>query len=275
MKRSLLLSLLCAASLSACAQAPSSAAEEPTEQAAAATTPAVEQIQTTPGTPEDRARQAIASINPDIHIDRIAAAPLAGFREVIVGGQTLYVSDDGRYLLQGNLFDIAAKKDMSQAGVAEVRRELLAKVPRSERIVFAPANPKYTVSVFTDVECGYCRKLHQDIAEYNKLGIAIEYLAFPRMGPGTPDYDLMVSVWCSADRGKALTDAKNGRRVPPRTCDSPVGRHYDLGQRIGLTGTPMIVTESGVQMPGYLPPDALLSALQQVEASSTVAATGG
>ena len=271
-KPSLLLSLLCAASLSACAQAPSSAAEEPAKQESPAAEPAIEQVQTTPGTPEDRARQAILSINPDIQIDAIEPAPLDGFSEVVVGGQALYVSDDGKYLLQGSLFDIEAKRDVSQAAVAEVRRRLLAEVPASERIVFAPANPKYTVSVFTDVECGYCRKLHGEIDEYNRRGIAIEYLAFPRMGLDTADYALMVSVWCAPDRHKALTDAKEGRPVPPRTCDNPVARHYALGQRVGLAGTPMIVTESGTQMPGYLPPDALLSALRQAETAATAAA---
>ncbi len=268
--RSLLLSALCAASLSACAQAPTDAGDAADATAAEP----VEQIQTQPGTPEDRARQAIESINPDIRIDAISASPLAGFQEVIVGGQALYVSDDGKYLLQGSLFDIKAKRDLSQAGVAEVRRRLLAAVPASERIVFAPASPRYTVSVFTDVECGYCRRLHQDIAEYNKRGIAVEYLAFPRMGIDTPDYRLMVSVWCAKDRRKALTDAKEGRNVPQATCENPVARHYELGQRVGLTGTPMIVTASGVSMPGYLPPDALLSALQEMDAVQPDAAGG-
>jgi thiol:disulfide interchange protein DsbC len=272
--RSLLISTLCAASLSACAQAPGDI-EAPTQEAGSQ---AIATVETAPGTPEDRARKAIESINPDIRIDAISAAPLAGFQEVIVGGQALYVSDDGKYLLQGSLFDIKARRDLSQAGVAEVRRRLLATVPASERIVFAPANPRYTVSVFTDVECGYCRRLHEEIAEYNKRGIAIEYLAFPRMGIDTPDYRQMVSVWCASDRRKALTDAKNGRNVPQRSCENPVARHYQLGQRVGLTGTPMIVTESGVSMPGYMPPDALLAALQEMDAAApagAVDATGG
>ena len=273
----LLLSVLCAASLSACAQAPT---PDPDAAAAGDASAPVEQIRTVPGTPEDRAREAIESINPDIQIDAIAPAPLEGFREVVVAGQAVYVSDDGKYLLQGSLFDVEAKRDLSRTGVAAVRRRLLAEVPASERIVFSPADPRFTVTVFTDVECGYCRKLHQEIDEYNSRGIAIEYLAFPRMGPDTPDFALMESVWCAPDRRQALTDAKNGRRVPPRTCDeSPVARHFALGQRVGLTGTPMIVTESGAQMPGYLPPDALLAALQQVEiaeaADVDAADTGG
>lgn len=271
-KTSLLLSLLCAAaSLSACAQAPM---PESGVDANSAPSAAAGQVQTVPGTPADRARQAILSINPDIQIDAISPAPLEGFREVVVAGQAVYVSDDGKYLLQGSLFDVDARRDLSRAGVAEVRRRLLAQVPASERIVFAPANPRYTVTVFTDVECGYCRQLHQQISEYNRLGIAVEYLAFPRMGPGTEGYALMEAVWCAEDRRKALTDAKSDRRVPPRRCDSPVARHYALGQRVGLTGTPMIVTANGTQMPGYLPPEALLSALQQVESEEPAGAAG-
>src|SRR5690606_27654379 len=133
--RSLLLSALWAASRAACAQAPG---EGPDGEAAGTDTVAVEEVQTRPGTPEDRARQAILAINPEIRIDAISTAPLDGFQEVIVGGQALYVSDDGKYLLQGSLYDIEAKRDVSQAGVAAVRRRLLATVPASERIVFAP-----------------------------------------------------------------------------------------------------------------------------------------
>jgi len=263
-----MLSLLCAASLSACAQAPTGVEGDRSASPAAAAKPAAESVKTVPGTAEDRARAAIESINPAVTIDRIAAAPLPGFREVIVGGQVLYVSDDGKYLLQGSLFDVAARKDLGQAGLAEVRRKLLATVPVEDRIVFAPAKPKYTVSVFTDIECGYCRKLHEDIAEYNKLGIAVQYLAFPRQGLDSPDYRAMVSVWCAPDRRQALTDAKAGKRVANRTCENPVATQYNLGQRVGLTGTPMILAEDGTQMPGYLPPDVLLATLDALAASA-------
>lgn len=251
--------VLAMASLSACAQTttPAGAATEP---------PATAAVAPKPGTPDDRALAAIRSLNDKVTVDRIGAAPIPGFREVVVGGQVLYVSDDGRYLLQGSLYDVDRKKDLSQVGLAAVRRELLATVPKGDRIVFAPSNPKYTVSVFTDVECSYCRKLHQDIAEYNRRGIAIEYLAFPRMGVASEDFRKMEAVWCAPDRRKALTDAKNDRAVPVRKCTSPVRMQYDIGQRAGLTGTPMIITAEGVQMPGYMPPDALRAALDQLAA---------
>jgi thiol:disulfide interchange protein DsbC len=260
MKSCLLPMLLCLTSLSACAQPTAPASDQ------AAVPPAGEAPAVAPGTPEERALAAIRSLNAQVQVDRIVEAPLPGFREVVVGGQVIYVSDDGRYLLQGALFDVVQKKDLSQAGLAEVRRELLATVPKKDRIVFAPADPEYTVSVFTDVECGYCRKLHEDIAEYNRLGIAIEYLAFPRMGPGSPDHEKMVSVWCAADRRAALTAAKSGRPVPTKACTNPVSMHYDIGQRAGLTGTPMIITAEGIQMPGYMPPSALRAALDTLAA---------
>lgn len=255
-----LFALLASFSVSACAQAPA-----PAQQAGDAATTAA----TAPDDADARVRAAIKTLNATVPIDRIVAAPIAGFREVVVGGQVLYVSDDGRYMLQGSLYDMRAKKDLSQAGLAEVRRKLLKTVPVSDRIVFAPPNPKYTVSVFTDVECGFCRKLHSEIAEYNREGIAVQYLAFPRMGIGSQDFNKMVAVWCAADRKQALTDAKNDRPVPMRNCKNPVTMEYDIGQRVGLAGTPMIIAANGVAMPGYMPPRQLRAALDKLAAEST------
>lgn len=255
MKKALVLALLGSAAMLACAQnpPPGAAATAPaapaTPAAAAPSTPKAE-----PGTPDARALEAIAKLNPQIQVDHLGAAPLPGFREVIVAGQTLYVSDDGKYLMQGNLFDMEARKDLSQVTLGNMRRTLLAQVPQGERIVFAPANPQHRVTVFTDVSCGYCRRLHNEIAEYNRLGIAIEYLAFPRSGPAGEDFRTLEAVWCASDRNAAMTEAKNGKKPQANRCANPVQRHYALGQRIGLTGTPMIVAANGVNTPGYLPP---------------------
>lgn len=261
------IALLSALSLSACAQgpAPAATAARPGAQASVAepATPAF-----AAGTPEARAQAALRSINPQIKVDRIAAAPLPGFREAIVGGQVVYISDDGRYLLQGTLYDIATKKNLGEASLAKVRKELLKTIPVADRIVFAPPNPKHTVAVFTDIECGYCRKLHSEIAEYNRQGIAVQYLAFPRMGLGSEDFRKMVAVWCAADPRKALTDAKNDRPVPMKNCKNPVTMEYDVGQRVGLTGTPMILAEDGTQLGGYLPPAALRAALDKLDAGT-------
>jgi thiol:disulfide interchange protein DsbC len=265
-------------SLSACAQAtpPAAkadakpAAEAKADAPAAAATPAATAAPgvALTGPVEARAHAALKSIDPNIQVDRLSPAPIPGFREAIVGGQVLYVSDDGKYLLQGSLFDIQNKRDLSQVGISVLRRDELAKIPAQDKIVFAPAKPKHTIEVFTDIECGYCRKMHQDIAEYNRLGIAIEYLAFPRAGTASPDFRNMESVWCSPNRQKALTDAKNGVAVAPKSCTNPVNMQYQIGQKIGLQGTPMLVTREGVALPGYMPPAALLQALDRLEAEA-------
>jgi thiol:disulfide interchange protein DsbC len=277
MKR-IVFALLGAISLSACAQAPQpdAQAQAPGAQAASAKGPMVSRASAgataKAGTPEARAIEAVRRLNPQITVDRVAKAPLDGFQEVVVQGQVAYVSDDGRYLFlpgpQGALYDTVAQTNVSEQSMAKMRKELLKTVPTSERIVFAPANPKYTVSVFTDIECGYCRKFHSEIAEINKRGIAVEYLAFPRMGLGSEDHKKMISVWCAKDRRKALTDAKAELPVASKDCKNTVTMQYDVGQRAGLAGTPMIVAEDGTQLGGYLPPDQLRAALDKLAAGT-------
>ncbi|HVR81449.1 MAG TPA: DsbC family protein [Luteimonas sp.] len=255
--------LLGAVSLSACAQSNSPAtAARPGGEASKA------DVAVVAGTPAARARDALHKINPQVRIDKVSPAPLPGFQEVIVGGQVIYVTDDGKYLMQGTLYDIDAKKNLGEASLAKVRKDLLKTIPASDRIVFAPANPKYAVTVFTDVECGYCRKLHSEIADYNKQGIAVQYVAFPRMGLGSADFKKMVAVWCAADPKKALTDAKNDRPVPMKNCTNPVTMQFNLGQRMGLTGTPMILADDGTQLGGYVPPAQLRAALDKLAADS-------
>ncbi len=265
--------LLAGTSLSACAQSAAPPADKP---AAAAAAPAAAGAEPgfAPGTPESRARDVIRQLSPDARVDKLGAAPIAGFREAVVGGQVLYISDDGKYLMQGVLLDVPAKKNLSETALAGVRSGLLKGIPVADRIVFSPPNPRHKVLVFTDVECGYCRKMHSEMAEYNRQGIAVEYAAFPRMGVNTPDFEKMVAVWCAPDRRKALTDAKNERRVPVRKCTSPVRMQYEVGRRVGLTGTPMILAEDGTQLGGYLPPAELRAALDKHAAQAAKPAGG-
>lgn len=269
MKR-FVLAALGAISLSACAQAP--------EQAGTGTTTAAAHSAVEPpqGTADARAVAAIGSINPQVTVDSVGAAPIPGFREAVVGGQVVYVSDDGRYLFLagsgGALYDTVAKTNLTEVALGGMRKKLLATIPAGERIVFSPANPVHTVTVFTDVACGYCRKMHSEIAEYNAQGIAVEYLAFPRMGIGSEDYKKMVSVWCAADRRQALSAAKNDRPVPSKTCKTTIDMQYDVGQRVGLNGTPMILNEDGTQVGGYVPPAALRTALDTLVADRKAAA---
>jgi len=284
MKR-IVFALLGAISISACAQAPqpNAAAQAPGAQAASAKGPMVSAAsatgaKATAGTPEARAIEAVRRLNPKIVVDRVGPSPMKGFQEVVVQGQMAYVSDDGRYLFlpgpQGALYDTVEQTNVSELSMARTRKELLKTVPVSERIVFAPANPKHTVAVFTDVECGYCKKFHSEIAEYNRQGIAIEYLAFPRMGLGSADYKKMVSVWCATDRRKALTEAKNDRPPQAKDCKNPVTMEYDIGRRVGLQGTPMILGPDGSELGGYVEPARLRAALDRIAAGKTAEKSG-
>ena len=271
MKRLALAALLSALSLSACAQTASSpqSGDVGTKSPAKAQSDAVKIAAPVivAGTPEARVRDVLTKLNPGVGIDRIGPAPFPGFREVVASGQVLYVSDDGKYLFQGGLLDIANRKDLSEEAMARVRSDVLKTIPVSDRIVFSPAGkPKHTVVVLTDIECGYCRKFHSEIAEYTKRGIEVEYLAFPRAGIGSPDFNKMVAVWCADDRRKAMTDAKDDRKVPMKNCTNPVTMQYAAGQRMGLTGTPMILTPNGEMLGGYLPPEALQQRLEKNDA---------
>jgi len=209
-----------------------------------------------------RIRAVIQGLNPKTRPDYIGYSSIPGMLEVIVNGQVMFVSDDGRYLMS-SAYDIVMQRDVSQLGAMPRRRlSALKEIPASARIVFAPSGQiKHTVTVFTDVECGFCQKFHHDISEYNRLGIAVEYLAYPRAGMGSPDAAKMQSVWCSNDRRKAMTDAKSGVAIPTLSCADPVAKHREVGDRIGLRGTPMIIDTDGVALPGYMPPDKLLEAL--------------
>lgn len=266
------LTLLGALILSACAQ-PASSQAGAAKPVGAVATPAAPG-QPAEGTPEARARAVIRALNPTVKIDRVGKAPLPGYQEVIVDGQVLYVSDDGKYLVQGTVLDVARKKDLTEVSMAKLRQQVLATIPVSDRIVFGPANAKHHVVVLTDIECGYCRKMHSEIAELNKRGVTVEYLAFPRGGIGSEDYKSMVSVWCSDDRRKALTDAKNGKPVPARNCPSPVMAQYQAGLKMGLTGTPMVLAPDGTMFGGYLAPAMLLERIEQWEKEQKEAPAG-
>lgn len=217
---------------------------------------------------EAKARAAILSLVPGATIDSIADAVVPGFYEVQLQGQIVYVSTDGRFLLQGSIFDINAKSDVTEVSRAGMRRTALKGVGADKRIAYKPAQTKHTVTVFTDIDCGYCRRMHQQMPEYNKLGIAIEYLFFPRAGVGSESFDKAVSVWCAADRAKALTDAKAGSELDKKECANPIEEEYALGNRIGVNGTPAVIAADGTQLGGYLPPDQLLQRLDQLAAKA-------
>jgi thiol:disulfide interchange protein DsbC len=182
----------------------------------------------------------------------------------LAGGTMLYATTDGRYLFAGDLYELGDTRLVNLADERRtgLRRELLAKVPLSEMVVFpATGTRKAVISVFTDVDCGYCRKLHLEVPELNARGVEVRYLAYPRQGLESDAAAKMVSAWCASDRGDAITRLKRGEAIPRKSCDNPVERQYELGHEIGVQGTPAIVFEDGTLHPGYAPAGELVSQL--------------
>ncbi len=211
---------------------------------------------------DERLRQAITGVFPDVQITRVKPAPIPGLYEVMLGTELLYLSEDGRYLLQGDLIDLGDRVNLSEQQRAVTRKQMLAGIPVSETIDFVPDAAQHTVYVFTDITCGYCRRFHRDVAELNERGVAVRYLAFPRAGVDSEAFTDMESIWCATDANAAMTRAKlTDDAVTPAQCDNPVKRQYELGQALGVRGTPAIYLENGEQLPGYVPPDTLLQAL--------------
>jgi len=186
--------------------------------------------------------------------DSVSKSPVEGLYEAVYGTQVIYVTDDARYIIQGVIMDLEdGKRDITEVATSRARQKYMTQVNEQESISFGAEKPKHTITVFTDIDCGYCRKLHNEMDQYASYGIKINYLLFPRNGITSPSYTKAVSVWCSDDRADALTKAKNGEELPAGNCDNPVVDHFELGQKIGVTGTPAILTADGQLMPGYLP----------------------
>jgi thiol:disulfide interchange protein DsbC len=185
----------------------------------------------------------------------------------VIKGQLVYVSPDGKYVVAGSVWDTQDKKNITEVRNAEIRRTALAAVPLTKRIVFPAKKEKYIVTVFTDIDCGYCRQLHQQVAEYNNRGISLHYLFFPRAGKGSEGWKHAEAVWCSADPQAALTKAKKGEAVESKACSNPVEADYELGLQVGVSGTPAIFTADGTQIGGYIPPDQMLARLSEMDSA--------
>ena len=203
----------------------------------------------------------------DVPVKAIRDSVIPGVFEIANGGEVIYVSADGRYAIKGDIYDTDHGRNVTDKRRAEARAELLRSLGDEDTVIFSPPKPRYTVTVFTDVECKYCRMFHGEIAEYNRLGIRVRYAFFPRPGPGSDAWRKAETVWCSANRQDSLTSAIQGNDPgsPKATCKTPVGRTYDLGKNLGMLGTPGIFTERGEYITGYRPPAQLLEVLRTGE----------
>jgi len=195
-------------------------------------------------------------------LDSVNPTAIPGLYEVVMGSQILYLSEDGQFAVQGDVINLKEQDNLTEKRRGDLRAKAIQAIGENKMVVFAPAGDvKHTVNVFTDVDCGYCRKFHQEIKAYNDKGIKVRYLAYPRAGEGSASFNKAVAVWCADDRQGAMTKAKQGENVESKQCDNPVKEEFELGQMIGVRGTPSIVLENGQMVPGYIPADRLAQML--------------
>lgn len=199
----------------------------------------------------------------------IKSSVISGIYEVSVGSDVIYMTGDGRYMIIGDVRDAKTGENVTEKKRSEMRLATIKSIKEEDTIVFKPKESKYVVHVFTDVECPYCAKFHQEMPKLHELGVEIRYLAFPRSPEGSEDFNKMISVWCSKDRQQALTDAKSGKAIEKAECDSPVKQELEIGRNVGVSGTPALILPNGELLPGYLPAERLVAYLKESAAKET------
>ena len=223
-----------------------------------------------------RITQVLKSIMPNAQPDSVKPSVLPGMYEAVFGPQVIYVSNDGRYIFEGDLYDITTRTNLTENKRRDGRARVISNINTDSMIIFAPENPKYTITAFTDIDCGYCRKMHKQMSEYNKLGIAFHYLSYPRAGVNSASYVKALSVWCAKDPKEAMTFAKSGakleqvkeiQQVEGKDCKDTVLDHMNAAREVGVTGTPTLVFDNGQVIPGYVEPNRLLQILKEMSKS--------
>jgi len=226
---------------------------------------------------EDKIAQltkALQTIMPRGTPDSIAESTLPGLYEVVYGAQVIYISANGRYMVEGDIFDIKNRVNITEIKRQGGRLKAVQTIKQDSLIVFkADKNkPKHVITVFTDIDCGYCRKLHREMADYNKLGIEMRYAAFPRSGVNTESYYKAMNVWCAKNPQKAMGFAKNGAKltqlkaleqVKGKDCSQSIKKHLAVARELGVTGTPTLVMGDGQVVPGYVPAKRLIQMLDK------------
>jgi thiol:disulfide interchange protein DsbC len=235
-----------------------------------------ETLADTPDQPVDPRLALVKLLPAGSKIEDLRPSPIAGLYEFAQGADVSYLTADGKFFLDGNVYDMGTRENLTEGLRTKARVAMISAVPESQMLIFSPKNPQYTITVFTDVDCGYCRKLHSEMGELNRLGVRVRYMFYPRTGPNTESWRKAEAVWCAADRNEALTRAKAGGALDTsKSCGpNPVAREYALGQSIGVRGTPAIVTESGDYISGYLPPQDLVEQIKELNSAKRHGAAG-
>ena len=210
-------------------------------------------------------KKALAKHMPNTEITRVSESPVSGLYEVIVDGQVVYMDQTARYMLDGDLVDLSTRKNYTEAAKSGIRLAAMDKLGEANMVVYTPKQIDHTITVVTDIDCPYCRRLHSEINQYMAGNVKVRYIFMPLKGKG--DFDTTVSVWCAKDRNKALDLAKAGSDIEQMTCENPIQQHLALSREMGIRGTPAIILESGMMLAGYVPAEKLLPELGRLQAA--------
>ncbi len=208
---------------------------------------------------------ALDNLMPGTKPTSIEPTPLPGIYEVSYGSTIFYFNKDASIMLRGDIIDVKNRVNLTEQKRGAARGKLLNSMDESKMIIFPAKNEIAKVTVFTDIDCPYCVKLHREMKDYNNEGITIRYMAYPRAGLGSRSYQKAVNVWCADNPAQAMTDAKEGKTLPNKTCDNPVADQYQLGQALGVQGTPAMFLEDGTSLPGYVPAKRLANAIKSTK----------
>jgi len=227
----------------------------------------------------EQIKKTLQILMPSAKPDKISQTPIPGLYEAIYGSQVIYMTKDGNYMIEGDIYDVQKRVNLTENVRTSGRQKALASLDKKNMIVFSPKDkkPKFVVTAFTDIDCGYCRKMHAEMQQYNDLGIEFRYAAFPRSGLQTPSYFKAVAVWCAKDRNKAMTFAKGGAKLDQlqsleqvansKPCTDAITKQLTTAREVGVTGTPSLFMESGQIIPGYVPADRLIKMLMDAKQS--------
>lgn len=192
-------------------------------------------------------------------IGEIVESPMEGVYEVLINDRLYYVYAKGEHVLIGSVFNVENGTELKQEKAKRLIHGAVVDTPVEQMVVMKPTESKRYLTVFTDVDCFYCRRFHSEVPELLEAGLEVRYLAFPRAGIGSESYNVMVSVWCAEDAPQAMTDAKNGLKIDEITCPNPVAEQYEVGIKAGIQGTPTLITDDGEVIFGYVPFHELLA----------------
>lgn len=202
--------------------------------------------------------------------DSLKSTPLPGIFEAKFGGEIIYVSADARYVLAGDLIDAQTKTSLTEESRSADRQAIMKDIDASKTIEFkAKGEEKHVLYAFTDVDCPFCVKLHKEVPALNEKGVTVRYLAYPRAGVGSPAYKKMVNIWCSDNKQEAMTKVKSGETIEAKECENPVAADFELGRKLGVNGTPALVTADGLMIPGFRPADQLVKMLDSQDKTKT------